>query len=368
MVSCSCNTFRQSTVANLGDVIKKSRNTANSRPHIPPTPTIALNRRLILSSTIVSSILNHTSTAWATVPPPLTDTIAIQRTILEAYSKRDFATALPLLNDLITQDPNNPSLLEQRAQLLVDYKKFAPALVDFQSALRLTPPSSSLIIARLLSGKALALEGLGDWVAALDTYNQALDTAASAQQPTEPDPYVLNSVANCYVSLGEFSKARTFFLASAAGFQSARGFRDSRGRMTPRLDGAIYASSNAALMLVQLGDEEGAVREMQAVARRAPGSVDMRAALAALYWDRGDEAAAESEWNFGCTNINEGCRLYEDEDWLRRIRRWPPVMVDKLRNFRQMKSSGNGGGKRRVEGEGSSNSNNGRSFSSSFKE
>lgn len=368
MVLCSCNSFRQSTVANiLGDVIKKSPNTANSGPHIPPPsppPPIALNRRFLLSSTVISTILNHTSTAWATAPPQLTDTNAIQRTILEAYSKRDFATALPLLNDLITQEPNNPSLLEQRAQLLVDYKKFAPALVDFQNALKLTPSSSyPLVIARLLSGKALALEGLGDWVAALDTYNQALDTAASAQQATEPDPYVLNSVANCYVSLGEFSKARTYFLASAAGFQSARGFRDSRGRMTPRLDGAVYAASNAALMLVQLGDEEGAVREMQAVARRAPGSVDMRAALAALYWDRGDEGAAESEWNFGCNNINAGCRLYEDEDWLRRIRRWPPVMVDKLRNFRQMKSSG-GGGKRRVQ-----SSNSGGTFpSSSFRE
>ena len=39
-------------------------------------------------------------------------------------------------------------------------------------------------------------------------------------------------------------------------------------------------------MLVQLGDEPGAVVEMQRIARRAPGSADMRAALAALYWSQ----------------------------------------------------------------------------------
>lgn len=52
------------------------------------------------------------------------------------------------------------------------------------------------------------------------------------------------------------------------------------------VSGAIFAASNAAIMLVQLGDEGGAVLEMQRIARRAPGSADMRAALAALYWSQ----------------------------------------------------------------------------------
>ncbi len=52
------------------------------------------------------------------------------------------------------------------------------------------------------------------------------------------------------------------------------------------LAGAVFAASNAAIMLAQLGDERGAVAEMQRVARRAPGSADMRAALAALYWSQ----------------------------------------------------------------------------------
>ncbi len=50
--------------------------------------------------------------------------------------------------------------------------------------------------------------------------------------------------------------------------------------------GAVFAASNAALALAQLGREGEATKEMQGIARRAPGSADMRAALAALYWSQ----------------------------------------------------------------------------------
>lgn len=86
--------------------------------------------------------------------------------------------------------------------------------------------------------------------------------------------------------------------------------------------GAVFAASNAALMLAELEEApSAAVREMQRVARRAPGSADMRAALAALYWAQGNEAAAEGEWNNACERISVGCAKYQDADWLRRIRR-----------------------------------------------
>jgi hypothetical protein len=35
---------------------------------------------------------------------------------------------------------------------------------------------------------------------------------------------------------------------------------------------------------------------MERIARRAPGSADMRAALAALYWSEGRVEAAEDQW------------------------------------------------------------------------
>jgi hypothetical protein len=33
-----------------------------------------------------------------------------------------------------------------------------------------------------------------------------------------------------------------------------------------------------------------------------------------------------------------GCKKYQDFDWLSRIRRWPPSMVDHLRNFLTLRS------------------------------
>ena len=51
---------------------------------------------------------------------------------------------------------------------------------------------------------------------------------------------------------------------------------------------------------------------MERIARRAPGSADMRAALAALYYDRsgpGDRERAEGMWNFACENIVVGVRV-----------------------------------------------------------
>lgn len=50
-----------------------------------------------------------------------------------------------------------------------------------------------------------------------------------------------------------------------------QGFRGRGGTTTQRLDGAIYAASNAALMLAQLGEEEGALKEVGAPAAGGGG-------------------------------------------------------------------------------------------------
>ena len=123
---------------------------------------------------------------------------------------------------------------------------------------------------------------------------------------------------------GDYEGALEDYVASAAAFQGMR-----------NLSGAIYARSNAALTLAELGRDDEAMREMEAVARRAAGSIDMRAALAAMHWSRGEPEEAETKWNWACEKINsgvlteggpalDGCALYRDMDWLARIRRWPP--------------------------------------------
>jgi hypothetical protein len=94
-----------------------------------------------------------------------------------------------------------------------------------------------------------------------------------------------------------------------------------------------FASTNAALALAQMGDFEGAERELRSVSRRAPQVVDTRAALAALYWKRNSRNDAEREWEFACDLIDTGCGKYRDKQWLTTVRRWPPLMVDALQKF-----------------------------------
>jgi hypothetical protein len=54
--------------------------------------------------------------------------------------------------------------------------------------------------------------------------------------------------------------------------------------------GALMIRSNRKMQRIlsfpQLGNEKQGLKELTTVARRAPGSIDMRAALAALYWSQ----------------------------------------------------------------------------------
>ena len=151
------------------------------------------------------------------------------------------------------------------------------------------------------------------------------------------DPYVLNSIGNCHASLGEWPEAREAYSTAARVFQASSGFRGRGGSTTQRVDGAIFAQANAALARAQLGDLAGARKELEYVARRGPGSVDARAALAALYYHEGRQSAAEGQWEFACDSISVGCGKYRSREWLEGVRRWPPVMVELLGEFLELR-------------------------------
>ena len=120
-------------------------------------------------------------------------------------------------------------------------------------------------------------------------------------------------------------------MRSAAAFASARGLPGGA-----RASGAAFARSNAALALAQRGapgDGDAAAAEAAAILRRFPGSVDMRAAAAALAWARGDGGAAEESWDFACNRISTGCARFRDAAWVTTVRRWPPRPAAALADF-----------------------------------
>lgn len=249
---------------------------------------------------------------------------------LNPRREADLARAIRLWDAVVATDPQRGDWLQARAELLLDAKLFPAAVAGFTQALALDPGNPGA-----LAGRALAEEGLGAWPAAVADYTAALaalEKELGGRRSTEA-LYVRNSRGNALASEGRYADALQDYAAAAQGFQ-----QQLRAGGRRQLDGAVCAAANAALTRVQLGQEERGERELAAVARRAPASVDVRAALAAVHWAQGRRELAEEEWGFACEQINsvglfDGCGLYKDRDWLTRIRRWPPVMVQRMDDF-----------------------------------
>ena len=56
-------------------------------------------------------------------------------------------------------------------------------------------------------------------------------------------------------------------------------------------------------------------------------------ALTALSWSKGESGKAESNW----IAVTELDPRYSDEEWLKKIRRWPPQPIKDLMNFIDLK-------------------------------
>ena len=83
----------------------------------------------------------------------------------------------------------------------------------------------------------------------------------------------------------------------------------------------------------QLGNIDESEKELKKLIRRYPTFADARAALTALNWSNGEVGKAESNW----IAVPELDPRYSDEEWLKKIRRWPPQPIRDLMNFIDLK-------------------------------
>jgi tetratricopeptide (TPR) repeat protein len=302
---------------------------ASTRVVAPP----ALYRRRAAMLTL--GIIGITSGVRPSIATEVDDVferaVALQSKLVAAYDVQDFSQALATLHELRELEPTRLAWIEGEATVSVDAKKFKDAIKCYGEALSATSDAGDL--ARLYAGRALAHEGLYLFEDALRDYDAALRLCVEGG--FAPDPYILNSRGNVRGSLGDWAGAKEDYADSAGLFQGAKGLR--RGASTTqRLDAAIYSASNAALADVQLGNVDDALKKIEGLVRRAPNSADMRAAMAVLYYDIGRFEDAEDAWERACSR-EAGCAKYKDIDYVQRIRRWPPVMVTKLKAFLDVK-------------------------------
>ena len=89
------------------------------------------------------------------------------------------------------------------------------------------------------------------------------------------------------------------------------------------------ARSSAALAAFELGELDTAERELRSLIRRYPMFADARAGLTALLWRQGSRGEAESHWA-AASGLDP---RYRQPEWLRSMRRWPPVPTQALQQF-----------------------------------
>mmetsp|Transcript_3849 Transcript_3849/g.5366 ORF Transcript_3849/g.5366 Transcript_3849/m.5366 type:complete len:103 (+) Transcript_3849:80-388(+) len=91
----------------------------------------------------------------------------------------------------------------------------------------------------------------------------------------------------------------------------------------------VFPRASEALVLYQLGEDEASLAAMRFLVKKYPTFPDMHAGLTAVYWATGKGALAESEWS---AVLQQDSR-YQDINWVRTIRRWPPKATDSLEQF-----------------------------------
>lgn len=268
--------------------------------------------------------------------PSITDIQTVQMAFRDFDSKRfidadkEFSTAISQWKLLHRPRDEIVSLLKARANVRLDNKHFTDALADYNEAIDLMSPDGQKTDGTAsypeypdtYVGRALANEGLADWNAALKDYDNAI-VLWGGGRGENVNPYVLTFRGNTLCKLNRCQEAIPDYEASSDRFNNLR-------------DVARYsdAKANLALALYSEGRRDEAVKAMKDVIRKNPGYADMHVAVAADAWGRGDYITALNEWRFACDQIDVGCEVYKDDNWISTVRRWPTPLVEQLRMFR----------------------------------
>jgi len=181
--------------------------------------------------------------------------------------------------------------------------------------------------------RGLANEGLARWQAAVDDYTSAIGLWGGAKNDFRKgefsaggrlgvNPFVLNFRGNALCRLGRYTEAVSDYRMAGAQFGAVQ---DNSGILT--------SLTNEALALYGAGEPEEAFRVMLRVVRRNPKDADGHAALAAVYWQRGEPVRAETEWQAVCERDEVGCSRYKDPTWVKDVRRFPPSLSSALDRF-----------------------------------
>ena len=220
-----------------------------------------------------------------------------------AINKGNFAQAEAYWTQLIETFPSNPAVWSNRGNSRVSQNKLDEAIADYNKAIKLAPDAVDPYLNR-----GAALEAQGHYQQAIADYNRVL----------EIDP----NDAMAYNNRGNAKAGQENWQEAIADYQKA-------SEIAPNF---AFASANYALGLYQTGEVDKAISKMNNLVRKYPMFPDMRAALTAVLWAEGKQGEAESNW-VATIGID---KRYQDLDWVKNSRRWPPRMITALEQFLQL--------------------------------
>jgi tetratricopeptide (TPR) repeat protein len=184
---------------------------------------------------------------------------------------------------------------------------------------------------------------IGDVEGSVDDQNKAINL-----DPDEIDPYINRGIAEEALGLWSQAKKDYLFVISrdSENFSAIYNLANVEGSLSQWLKardlfskaafynpGFAMARSSMALADYQLGNIDESEKELKKLIRRYPTFADARAALTALNWSNFQSGKAESNW----MAVTELDPRYSDEEWLTKVRRWPPKPTRDLMNFIDLK-------------------------------
>ncbi|MBE9115237.1 tetratricopeptide repeat protein [Lusitaniella coriacea LEGE 07157] len=219
---------------------------------------------------------------------------------LKASQQGDFATAERYWTQLIEEFPENPAVWSNRGNIRVGQNRLDDAIADFNQSIQLAPKAPDPYLNR-----GTVYEAKGKFADAIADYNKVLEL-------NPEDSFAYNNRGNAEAGLGKWQRA-------IADYKKATDLEPT----------FAFARANYALALYQAGDRETATQIANNLARKYPLFPDVRAALTAILWEQGKQGEAESNWVAAVGLDNR----YQDIEWVKTVRRWPPAMVDALDKF-----------------------------------
>jgi len=223
---------------------------------------------------------------------------------LDLSSSGKFNLALQEWNQYLDSYPDDAAAFSNRGNVRLVMGDIDGSIDDQNKAISLNPNEIDPYINR-----GIAEEALGQWLEAKKDYMFVIS------QDSENFSALYN-LANVEGSTSKWEKARELF--SKASLYNP---------------GFAMARSSMALADFQLGRIDESEKELKNLIRRYPTFADARAALTALNWFKGESGKAESNW----IAVTELDPRYSDEEWLKKIRRWPPNPIKDLMNFIDLK-------------------------------